>query len=430
MRPLPTLILTPVREETGVSSWFDGARFGLFVHWTHIAQRGWELSWPLVGGIDALPEGRGVPVDDYYSKVLDFRPDRDAPREWIRAAKEAGMRYAILTTKHHDGFALWPTKLTDFSVAQTPYDGDIVGEFAEAARDEGLRVGFYYSLSDWHHPDYPAFRESDKPYLKFLGRRSDTWNRYLDVMFGQVQELLTNYGKIDVLWFDGQWERTVDEWRAPELISTIRELQPEILINDRLPGGDYETPEQGVPEKVPDGRWETCMTMNRSWGYVPHDKSYKSTTELVHTLCEVAGKGGNFLLNVSPRADGSLPPEQTKRLEAVGSWMKRNAESIHDTSPGLEPWQFYGPSTRKGNHVFLHSVMRPYETVVARGLPIRRVLSAKHVATGRDLSFKTRATVQQEFFTNDPIGEIAVEVPEDLIEPHATVIELIIESGL
>jgi alpha-L-fucosidase len=246
-------------------------------------------------------------------------------------------------------------------------------------------------------------------------------------MFGQIEELLTNYGQIDVLWFDGQWERTVDEWRAPELIETIRELQPDILINDRLPGGDYETPEQGVPERVPDGRWETCMTMNRSWGYVPKDAKYKSSTELIHTLCEVTGKGGNFLLNVSPRADGSLPPEQVDRLEGVGAWMADHAEAIHDTGPGLEAWQFYGPSTRKNNRIFLHAVMRPYESVVVRGVPIRRVASARHLASGRDLEFRTRATVQQELFGRDPIGEVFVEVPEDYIDAFATVVELTIE---
>src|SRR5262249_38095182 len=153
-------------------------------------------------------------------------------------------------------------------------------------------------------------------------------------------------GEISVMWFDGQWERTREEWKAEELAAMIRELQPNILINDRLPGGDYDTPEQAIPAKVPDRRWETCMTMNASWGYVPDDDRYKSSTEIVHTICEIAGKNGNLLLNVSPRADGSLPPEQVSRLEAVGEWMSRNGSAIRGTTAGLEPWQFYGPSTR------------------------------------------------------------------------------------
>ena len=404
--------------------WFDGARFGMFVHWTHIANRGLELSWPLVGGLHVLPQAHGVAVDDYYANALDFCPQRGAASEWMQLAKRAGMRYAVLTTKHHDGFALWPTKYSDFSIAQTAYDGDLVAEYVEAARDNGLRVGFYHSLSDWHHPDYPAFREEDKPYMKFLGRRSESWDAYVEVLFGQVRELLTNYGPIDVIWFDGQWERTADEWRAEELATMIGELQPEILINDRLPGqGDYATPEQALPITVPDGRWETCMTMNTSWGYVPEDDQYKSATEIVHTLSETAGKGGNLLLNVSPRGDGTLPPEQSERLESVGEWMGTHGEAIHDSAPGLEPWQFYGPSTRKGDRIFLVCPWRPYESVVVRGLPVRKT-KATHLASGEELHVRARVTAEQELMSTDPIGEVHIDVPEELIEAHATVIAL------
>lgn len=404
--------------------WFDSARFGMFVHWGPIALRGWELSWPLVGGVPVLPYSQDVAVDDYYAKTFDFSPRPGAPAEWMRLARAAGMRYAVLTTKHHDGFALWPTKLTKFSIAQTPYGGDLVAEYVEAARAEGLRVGFYHSLSDWHHPDYPAFRQEDKPYLKFLGRRSESWDRYLEVLHGQVSELLTNYGQIDLIWFDGQWERTAEEWRSDELASMIRELQPGILINDRLSGqGDFTTPEQAVPASVPEGRWETCMTMNRSWGFVPGDSQYKSAHEIVHTLCEVAGKGGNLLLNVSPDADGNLPAPQVERLSAVGDWMRRHAGSIHDTSGGLDAWQFYGPSTRKDDRIFLLCPWRPYEHVVVRGLPVRRV-RARHFATGAELNTQTRITAEQEITNPDPVGELRIDVPSDLVDPIATVIEL------
>jgi alpha-L-fucosidase len=410
--------------------WFDQAKFGMFVHWTHCSTRGFELSWPLVGGsLAAIPNAPDVAVDDYYRDALSFSPTPGAAKEWMALAANVGMRYAILTTKHHDGFALWPTKRSDFSIAQTPYGGDLVGEYVEAARSAGLRVGFYYSLSDWHHPDYPAFREQDKPYPKFLGRRSDTWDAYVDAMFGQVRELLTDYGEISLLWFDGQWERTRDEWKADELTAMIRELQPDILINDRLPGGDYDTPEQAIPATVPSRRWETCMTMNRSWGYVPDDTEYKSSTEIVHTLCEIAGKSGNLLLNVSPRGDGSLPPEQISRLEAVGEWIRVHGDAIYGTQAALEPWQFYGPSTKRDDGtIYLHCLWRPYEDVVVRGLPVRRV-SARHLATGRSLALRTRATAAEEIGSRDPIGEVFIELPEELIEPHATVIELRIAAG-
>jgi alpha-L-fucosidase len=409
--------------------WFDSARFGMFVHWGPVSQRGWELSWPLVGGVPVLPYSHDVAVDDYYANTLEFCPDPGAPAEWMRLAERAGMRYAVLTTKHHDGFALWPTKLTGFSIAQTPYEGDLVGEYVEAARAQGLRVGFYHSLSDWHHHDYPAFREQDKPYMKFLGRRSETWDTYLEVLFGQVSELLTNYGPIDLIWFDGQWERTADEWRASELASMIRELQPDILVNDRLPGeGDFTTPEQAIPASVPNGRWETCVTMNRSWGYVPEDNEYKSATELIHTLAEVTGKGGNLLLNVSPDGAGRLAPEQIERLEAIGRWMGAHSGAIYRTQPGLDAWQFYGPSTRKEDKLFLVCPWRPYEHVVVRGVPVRSVVRARHLATGTELSMRTRATAEQEITNPDPIGEIVVDVPDELIDPLATVIELELSS--
>jgi alpha-L-fucosidase len=412
--------------------WFDGARFGMFVHWGFISQQGMELSWPLVGGIPVLPYSTGVAVEDYYRSAPDFAPEHGAPRQWMAAASEAGMRYAILTTRHHDGFALWPSKYTDFSIAATSYGGDLVAEFVEAARAENVRVGFYLSLSDWHHPDYPPFSATDASYGAYLGRRPppDVWARYVDCLFGQVQELLTNYGPIDVLWFDGQWERTAEEWRAAELRQLIRSLQPDCLVNDRLSGhGDYVTPEQSVPPTPPAGRWETCMTMNRTWGFHPGDTEYKSARRLVQTLCETAGKSGNLLLNVSPRGDGTLPPEQIDRLAAVGSWMTRNGDAIHDTTPGLEPWQFYGPSTRKGDRVFAFLLMRPYETVSIRGIRVRRVAGVRVLSTGDELSFTTNATAEQELFSrSDAIGEVVIEVPERVIDPLATVLEISIEG--
>jgi alpha-L-fucosidase len=316
---------------------------------------------------------------------------------------------------------MWPSAVSDFRSEQ-----DLVGAYVDAFRAEGLRVGLYYSLSDWHHPDYPALTDDDRPY-SFSPRRPapDAWSRYVDYVFAQVTELLTGYGPIDVLWFDGGWERSPREWRAAELRELIRSLQPDCLVNERLPGaGDFETPEQFVPASAPDGPWETCMTMNSTWGYCPADEGYKSSRELVHTLCEVAGRGGNLLLNVSPRGDGSLPPEQLERLAAVAAWMDRCGASILDTTPGLEPWQHYGPSTRREAEgvVYAHVLARPYETVTLRGLPIRRVEAVADVATGAALPFRTRCTVMDELFNWDPTGEVVVEVPAAVVDDLATVL--------
>ena len=407
-------------------SWFDEARLGLFVHWDHASQQGLEVSWPLVGGISVLPQCQAVSVEQYHSSAATFDPKAWDPQALASAARQAGMGYAVLTTKHHSGYTLWPSAHSDWSIKGSPYGGDVVGEFVDAVRGEGLRVGLYFSLSDWHHPDYPAFTEEHKPYV--LGGSppmppAERWAAFLDAMFGQVRELLTDYGRIDVLWFDGGWERPT-EWRTADLEHMIRQLQPGILINDRLPGfGDFTTPEQFIPATAPAGRWETCMTMNESWGYNPADDNYKSGRALVHAVCEVAGRGGNLLLNVSPRGDGSLPPEQVERLAVIGRWMAANGEAIVGTAPGLEPWQFYGPSTRRDDTIYLHLLSRPYDTVTVRGVPVRRIGGVRHLATGTALRFTTRTGVIESFFP-DPSGEVTIEVPAGLVDEYATTLVL------
>jgi alpha-L-fucosidase len=395
----------------------------MFVHWDHASQQGLELSWPMVGGVFALPAAQPVTVEQYHSTAATFDPTAWDPVALAKLARRAGMGYGVFTTKHHSGYAMWPTELSDWSIARSPYQGDLVGEFVGAFRAEGLRVGLYFSLSDWHHPDYPAFAEEHKPY-RFGASPPvpdpETWRRYLDFMFGQIRELLTGYGRIDLVWFDGGWERP--DWRAPELETLIRSLQPDILINDRLPGiGDYSTPEQFVPAAAPDGRWETCLTMNHSWGWNPADTAYKTGRTLIHTICEVAAKGGNLLLNVSPRGDGSLPDEQVERLEAVARWMERHGEAIRATRPGLEPSQFYGPSTTRDGSVYLMALMRPYDTIDVRDVSVKRVSAVRDLATGRALDHRY-ATGLIEGLLPDPKGTLTINVPEDLVDEAATVV--------
>jgi alpha-L-fucosidase len=415
-----------------VTDWFDGARFGMFVHWDHIAQRGIEISWPLVGGAGMLHGTQAsLGVAEYHASAVTFAPQPESPRDWLSRAKRAGMRYAVFTAKHHDGFAMWPTKTGQLSIAHSNYKGDLVREFVDAARANGLRVGIYYSLCDWHHPDYPAFRDEHRPYrFGQLPRPTpEQWARFIDFQFAQMRELMSDYGKIDLVWFDGGWERTPEEWRAAEFVALIRALQPGIVINDRLPGqGDYDTPEQFIPPLPPARRWETCLTMNETWAWNPADARYKSARALVHALCEVASRGGNLLLNVSPKACGALPAEQIARLDALATWMSAYGDSIHDSLPGLEPWQFYGPSTRKGERVFLHLLMRPYESVSVRGVPIRRVRAVRELKSGRALEHRGRTTILDQMANADPLGELTIRVPEDLLDPLATVIELEISS--
>jgi alpha-L-fucosidase len=422
--------VTANQREQG-TDWFAAARLGLFIHWGIASVTGHELSWPLAGGIPVLPHSTGVPVAKYYEDAAHFRPPPGAPAQWTALARAAGMRYAVLTAKHHDGFALWDTKTTDFSLPGAR-GTDIVGEYVEACRADGLRPGLYFSLADWHHADYPAMTDDDRPYPFTMYRRpsAQAWDRFTEVLFAQIRELLTNYGPIDVIWFDGGWERMPNEWRATELAAMIRDLQPQIAINDRLPGvAGYTTPEQFVPAEPPAGVWETCLTMNASWGYAAADTDYKSAREIVQTACEVASRGGNLLLNVAPRADGTLPPEQTERLRALGAWMDRNGESIHDTVPGFAPWQCYGSSTRSGDRWYVHLLLRPYETVTVRGVPIKRVTGVEHVGSGTPLEFRTRSSVLDEMFNSDPMGEVSVHIPGALVDDAATVIALDIAPG-
>ena len=408
-----------------MAGWFEQARFGLFVHWDHASAQGLELSWPMVGGLFALPKCQSVSVAEYERSASTFDPTAFDPRALAALARRAGMRYAVFTAKHHAGYAMYPTRLSDHSVASAPCRRDLVREWVDAVRAEGLRVGLYFSLSDWHHPDYPAFTDADRPYLPGLSPplpSPEQHERYLAYLRGQLRELLTDYGTVDVLWFDGGWERPPEWWCPQELESLVRGLQPGIVINDRLPGvGDFATPEQFVPPQPPDGPWETCLTMNNSWGYVPADADYKPARELVHTLCEVAARGGNLLLNVSPTGTGALPAEQRDRLEAVAGWMATHSESILDTEPGLEPWQFYGPSTRRGDRLYLHLLMRPYDEVTVRGVPVRRVTGVARLGRPGQLAHAVRTSVLDRL-NADPKGELVIRVPEDALDPLATVL--------
>lgn len=418
------------------TNWED-ARFGIFIHWSHSSQQGVEISWPLAGGTFTMPYCQSMTVEQYQSSTATFNPKKWDPAALAKLFKKAGAQYAVMTAKHGDGYAMFDTKLSDFGVMHSPVGRDLVRDYVDAVRAEGMGVGLYFNMKDWHHPDYPAFTEADKPYHYYLGAPlppPDQWQRYLDFMFGQVRELLTNYGKIDEIWFDGQFEHKPADWKVEEMGAMVRQLQPGIKINDRLYGqGDFDTPEKFIPAKPPSRPFEICMTMNDSWGYNKDDPSYKSATEIIQTLCEVAGKGGHLLLNVSPMGDGQLPLEQIDRLNAIADWMSKNHDSINGTKPGLEPWQFYGPSTQKGNTIYLHLLAKPYESVTIRAVHVNKIKSVHVLSSGKELQSIKRITVfdqiRKELMNfNDPVGDLVITVPESVIEPYATVIAVDFES--
>lgn len=348
---------------------FRRDRFGMFIHW----------------GLYAIP-ARGewvrsheqISVEDYEQFFEEFDPYKYDPKAWARLAREAGMKYAVMTAKHHDGFCLFDSAYTDYKATNTKAGRDLIREYVEAFRAEGLKVGFYYSLLDWHHPDYPHYGDRhhpmrDNPAYKNDGRNFDN---YLTYMHNQVRELMTNYGKIDILWFDFSYDNMRGEtWRATELIDMVRTLQPEVIIDNRLDihgvekekgstepiyTGDFKSPEQTIPaEGLLDNQgrdlpWEACLTLNDHWGYCSADKNYKSAKTVIRMLTECVSKGGNLLLNVGPNAKGEIPRESVEILRQVGRWMEDNGESIYGCGKADVPKPEWGRYTKKGNTYYAH----------------------------------------------------------------------------
>lgn len=353
------------------TKWFQEARFGLFIHW----------------GLYAIP-ARGewirsteeIPKDRYMQYFDEFTVDHYDPKAWAKLAKQAGMKYAVLTAKHHDGFCLWDTALTDFKATNTPAKRDLVREYLEAFRSEGIKVGLYYSLLDWYHPDFPHYEDRHHPMRSHPLERNDhrQFDRYLDYMHRQVRELLTDYGHLDIMWFDFSYDKLAGEaWRASELIRMARTLQPHLIIDNRLEGsgehsgtilsaeptdyaGDFACPEQMIPpegirneigDPVP---WEACITLNNNWGYVSGDRHYKSAEMVIRMLVECVSKNGNLLINVGPNAKGEIPPESQGILEEVGCWMAQNNESIYGCGMADFPKPEWGRFTQKGNILYAH----------------------------------------------------------------------------
>ncbi len=371
--------------------WFREARFGMFIHWGAYSQLGRE-EW--------ARQLLQVPLGDYQEMAKGFNPVRFDPDEWVALAKDAGVRYMVVTSKHHDGFCMFDSRLTDFDVAGAKYGRDALRMLTDACRRAGMPLGFYYSIMDWNHPDYLPRRawETDRPV------RDADFNRYMDYAIGQVRELATGYDPA-ILWFDGEWEHTNEEQRALEIERMLRSIKPDILINDRLfkrsPGlGDFGTPENYVPAtglRNEDGTprlWEACYTMNfNGWGFNRTETEFHSAPQLIRQLVEIASKGGNFLLNVGPGPDGRIPPEFAARLKRMGEWLRVYGDSVYGTSASVfEKLPFFGRCTVKGNTLYIHVFGWPADRRVK--LPgLRAFLKrASMMDTGKTLNFRRSGT--------------------------------------
>jgi alpha-L-fucosidase len=390
----------PTPDQQRRMKWWHDAKFGMFIHFGLYAAHG-RHEWAM--------ENEAIPVAEYQKFTAGFNPAPGTPRKWAQLARAAGMKYMVLTSKHHEGFCNWGTKLTNYNAVNYGPKRDIIKEYVEAARAEGLRVGFYYSLMDWHHPD-GARCENDP-----AARR-----RFVDYTHGLIRELMTNYGKIDVLWYDVSWPLDAEGWQSEKMNQMVFALQPDIIVNNRNRlAGDFSTPEQTIKAETGGRAWESCMTLNDSWGYQRADDNWKSARTVIRNLISCAEGGGNYLLNIGPQPDGGIPPESVRILSEVGEWMKRNGNTIYESQPCQPHTSVYSSFTRSGNTLYMHVYFWPGRDVAISGLK-QKVLSARLLHGGAALTvsqdgFRTHITGLPDTAPDSPVTTITIEcdgVPE------------------
>src|SRR5437016_5453456 len=374
--------------------WWHEARFGMCIDWG---------LYSVIGRHEWVMENEGIPVSEYETLAKQFKPKPYPAREWAKIARETGMRYMVMTTKHHEGFCHFDTKTTNYCSPKQGPGRDLVREYVEAAREQGMRVGFYYSLMDWHHPD-GARCETDPEARK----------RFVEYIHTHIRELLSNYGKIDVLWYDVSWPLDAAGWESERMNKMVFELQPDIIVNNRnkLPG-DFSTPEQHITAETNGRAWETCMTLNDSWGYQRGDDAWKPPKQVIQNLIACSRGTGNYLLNIGPKPDGTIPEESVRILSEVGQWMNRNGQSIYGSDLCQVRRSNYASFTRKGNTLYMHVHFWPGETVAISGL-MTGVKSARLLALDKKVQvqqdkFRVRFTGLPAEAPDHPVTTIAIE---------------------
>src|SRR5208283_2511228 len=425
--------------------WWKDLKFGLLMHWGTYSQWGivesWsicpeDLSWATGARKNGVADNYNDYVKAYENLKSTFNPVKFNPEKWAKAARQAGMRYVVFTTKHHDGFCMFDSALTDYKITKTPYGRDVTAMLARAAHAANMPLGFYYSPPDMHHP---GFRDTSRP-VKETWHGDPTrpeWATYLDYMNAQLRELLTEYGPVALMWFDGLDHQ--EKYNGEKVLNLVHQIQPAMLVNNRLGvPGDFATPEQFIPDRIPTKSaannlqgttktpestppsvpapddfqlWETCMTINGTWAYNKNDHNFKSVKELIRELANVASKGGNFLLDVGPTPEGTIQPEFVERLQAMGEWMKVNGDSIYGTTYG--PWQNlgFGKTTAKGKTIFLHVFDWPSKPELVVPGPEGRVSQITLLGTGQKAQFK-----QQK-------GRLIIAVPSTAPDPNDSVLQ-------
>lgn len=418
-------------EKTARMNWFNEARFGMFIHWGVYSEAAGNFKGkPVPGAGEWLQSGGKIPAEEYRAELLPkFNPVKYDPEAWVVAAKNAGMKYIVITSKHHDGFCLWDSELTDWDVASSPHKKDLLKPLAVACAKHGIKFCLYHSIMDWAHPDYGT-KTSWRGNANNPQPDMDQFTTYLK---GQLKEIVTGY-QPGILWFDGEWEGAWTHDRGKDLYEYLRKLDPKLIINNRVDKGragmqghttdakfkgDYGTPEQEIPatgfgENV---SWESCMTMNDTWGFKTADTTWKSTQTLVRNLIDIASKGGNYLLNVGPTGEGEIPTASLERMAAVGEWMKVNGESIHGTTSSLFPkvsWNGRSTTRRTSDGsttVYLHVFERPEDGNIKVGGLEDRPLKASLLGGPGPLEIsgsKGDWTIQVPDGTSNPIASVIV----------------------
>ena len=380
----------PTKENIEARRWFQDAKFGLFVHWG---------VYSVMGDGEWVMNNKKIPISDYEKLPDRFNPTEFNPAEWVSMVKAAGMKYITITSKHHDGFAMFGSKISDWNIVdRTPYKKDVLKMLADECQKQGIKLFFYYSQLDWHHPDYfPRGRTG----LTAGRAESGEWFKYIDYMDGQLKELLTNYGPIGGIWFDGMWDRPKADWRFEQTYKLIHSLQPAALVGSNhhlkpFSGEDFQMFEKDLPgqktssfnaeSEIGDLPLETCETINGAWGYNENDKRFKSPKDLIHYLVKAAGYNANFLLNVGPMPNGKIQPEFVDRLKQVGAWLEKNGETIYGTRGGPLTPRPWGVTTRKGNKVYLH-ILNWQDPVLAMPKMPKKVKSATFFKDGSKVEF-------------------------------------------
>lgn len=413
---------TQAKEKTTTQSdyekrmeWFSQAKLGIFIHWGIYAVKGVSESWSFYNNY--------LPYDEYMQQKEGFTASKYNPKEWVDLIKESGARYTVITTKHHDGMALWDTKVGPLStVKDTPAKRDLITPFVNEVRKQGLRLGLYYSLLDWSHKDYPNKTKTEVRYKNDPAR----WQRFVDFNMAQLKELNTQY-KPDLYWFDGDWEQSAKAWNSEGIVKLLRSTNPNVIINSRIQGyGDYATPEQGVPVVRPkDKYWELCMTMNDSWGYQPTDTNFKSPYILLRTFVDCLSNGGNFLMDIGPREDGTIPQEEIDILKEFGRWTKKHKEAIYDTRAGIPAEHFQGYTTlnKAGDILYLYLPYRPNGCVEVKGL-VNNVNRVWVVGNGAMLNYK----VYNKAYWSKVPGNLYIDVPDSVLDKNITVLAVLLDG--